>query len=142
MKKNINKKNGWTKNKIRVGITILPDVLKLADKTRDSAGYRSRSDFIEEAIKFYAGYVATKDHSEFISGTVADALKGQIKSTEKRICRFQFKEAVELAKIARMMAPLCEVDEYKLESLHERCVDEIKNINGIIKLDSVIRGEM
>ena len=50
--------------------------------------------------------------------------------------------SVELAKIVRMIAPLCELDEDELNRLHIDCVDEVKRINGVIKLDSVLRGEL
>ena len=48
-----------------------------------------------------------------------------------------FKLSVEMAKIMHMIAPLCEIDDEELRQLHEKCVDEVKHINGIIKFDAV-----
>ena len=139
MKKNINKKNGWSENKKRIGITISPEAIDIADKVVNANGCRSRSDSIEKAIKFYAGYVSTKDHSGFIAETVAIALKEYIKTTENRLAQMGFKLSVEMAKIAHMIAPLCEINESELYGLHLNCVEELKNTDGIVKLENVIR---
>ena len=127
--------------KIRIGITIWPEIVEKADRYLEFANARSRSDFIEEAINFYAGYLAMNDSTDYIAGIIAQTLRGIVKMSEDRLARMQFKEAVELAKIVHMIAPLCEVDDEDLRRLHIKCVDEVKHINGIVKLDSVIRGE-
>jgi len=142
MKKNINKKNGWSENKIRIGITISPEAIDIADKVVDANGCRSRSDFIEKAMKFYAGYISTKDHSGFIAEAVAIALRGYIKTTEERLARMGFKLSVEMAKIVHMIAPLCEINDSELYRLHRNCVEELKNTDGIVKLESVLKGEL
>lgn len=107
---------------------------------QDNCG--SQSEFIEKAVNFYIGYLAGEENVDYFSRAVSASLKALIKSSEDRISRLQFKEAVELAKIVRMIAPLCELDEDELHRLHLDCVDEVKRINGVIKLDSVLRGEI
>ena len=129
-------------NKKRIGITISPETIEKADNNLLLGNARSRSEFIEDAIKFYAGYLATEDNIDFITKAIFDTLRGIVKSSEDRVARMQFKEAVELAKISHLIAPLCEVDDEELRKLHIKCVDEVKHINGIVKLDSMIRGEV
>lgn len=128
--------------RVRIGITILPDALQTADNNTGAANCKSRSEFIERAIFHYAGYLATQNNTDFIAKVITESMRGIIKSTEDRIARMQFKEAVELAKIVRMIAPLCELGDDELRQLHIECVGEVKHINGIVKLDSVVRGDL
>jgi metal-responsive CopG/Arc/MetJ family transcriptional regulator len=128
--------------RLRIGITILPSSLQAADNNIGAANCKSRSEFIEKAITHYAGYLAARNNTDFLAKAITEAMQGVIKSSEDRLSRLQFKEAVELAKLVRMIAPLCEVTDDELQNLHAECVDEVKRINGIVKLDSVLRGEL
>jgi hypothetical protein len=123
----------------RIGITILPEAVRTADNNVKPANCKSRSEFIERAILHYAGYLAMRDNTDYIAKAIAQTMRGIIKSGEDRIARMQFKDAVELAKIVRMIAPLCEIGGDELRRLHIDCVDEVKHINGIIRADAVLR---
>ena len=127
--------------RLRIGITILPEAIQAADNNIQNANCKSRSEFIERAILHYTGYWAEQNNTDYLAKAITQAMRAVIKSSEDRIARMQFKEAVELAKIVRMIAPLCEVDDEELNRLHVKCVDEVKHINGIVKLDSALRGE-
>ena len=130
------------KEKVRTAIWIEKDLLEQCDLNYKSANCRSRNDYINRALEFYTGFVSGNHNTDFLSKAITEVIQGIIKSTEDRLARMQFKEAVELAKIVRMIAPLCEIGEEELRQLHIDCVDEVKHINGVIKLDSVLRGEV
>jgi hypothetical protein len=115
--------------------------MKKVCDTYKSDNCRSQSEFIEKAVIFYCGYLAGENNIDYFSRALTETLRGVVKSAEDRLSRLQFKEAVELAKIVRLLAPLCEADDDELRRLHIDCVDEVKRINGILKIDSVIRGE-
>jgi hypothetical protein len=127
------------KEKIRTAIWVEKDLLEQCDINLKAANCRSRNDYINRALEFYTGFVSGSNNSDFLAKAVAETIRGIVKSTEERIARMQFKEAVELAKIVRMIAPLCEVDGEELKKLHINCVDEVKRINGVVKLDDAIR---
>ncbi len=95
----------------------------------------------KKAVTFYLGYLSADNNADYFAKAVASTLRGIVKSSEDRLARMQFKEAVELAKIVQMIAPLCEIDDDELRRLHVKCVDEVKHINGILKLENVVRGE-
>ena len=111
----------------------------MADKNIDAANCRSRSEFIEDAIKYYAASVIGEEHTDVLTGLVTGVTRGIVRTSEDRLSRLIFKLAVEMAKIMSMIAPLCEVEGDALRELHDKCVDEVKHINGIIKLETVIR---
>ena len=118
--------------------------LKLCDAAMQTDNCRSRSEYIEKAIRFYTGYLNADNNTDFLCDQIAQTVSAIISNTENRIARMQFKEAVELAKLTHMVAPLCDLDDEQLRRLHIRCVDEVKKINGALRLDRAVedaRGE-
>jgi metal-responsive CopG/Arc/MetJ family transcriptional regulator len=125
--------------RVRVGITILPDALQKADDNVSLANCRSRSEFIEKAVSFFAGYVSSNNHSDFLADVISSLVAGTISVTENRLARLMFKEAVELAKLSHMLAAVSDVDDETLHRLHIKCVDEVKRINGVVKFEDAVQ---
>ena len=93
---------------------------------------RSKSEFIEKAIKFYLGYLDEEKSVNYISPMITETVKAEIKGTEQRISRLLFKVAVELGKLAHITAAVNGVDEEDIRELHTMCINEVRKINGII----------
>lgn len=109
------------------------------------SGCRSRNEFIERAIDFYSGYIATENHLDFLSDVILSAINGTVGSMESRLARMLFKVAVELAKLEQMLATVNDMDEETLRRLHVKCVYDVKKINGIIRMEDAVkyqRGEI
>ena len=66
-------------------------------------------------------------------------MSGIVKTSENRIARLLFKIAVEMAKLEQMLASINDMDEETMRRLHIRCVNEVKKINGIIKMEDAVR---
>lgn len=98
-----------------------------------------RNDFIERAIEFYSGYLAAQSHTAFLSDVILEAIDGSISSTERRLAKLLFKIAVEMAKLEQMLASINEMDDETLQKLHIRCVNEVKKINGIIRMEDAVK---
>lgn len=99
---------------------------------------KSPSEFIENAIKFYLGYLSEEENINYISPMITETVKAQIKGTEQRLARLIFKVAVELGKLSHMTAAMNDVDEETLKSLHAMCVTEVRKINGIIDYEDAV----
>jgi hypothetical protein len=110
----------------------------MCDANLQTANCRSRNEYVENAIRFYTGYLTANNNTDFLCDQVAQTVSAIISNTENRIARMQFKEAVELAKLTHMVAPLCDLDDEQLRRLHIRCVDEVKKINGALRLDRAV----
>ena len=136
------KKEHTNEKKIRIGITISPHIVEKADNSIPLTYCRSRSELIEEAIEFYTGHLAGEEHCNTLSRLVDETTRGIVGLAEHRLNMIVFKLAVEMAKIMHMIAPLCEIGDEELHRLNEQCVDEVKHINGTIKLDYVLRDEV
>ena len=55
----------------------------------------TQNEFIEKAIRFYAGYISGQEATAYLPPALASVLRGTVQDTENRICRLLFKLAVE-----------------------------------------------
>ena len=123
----------------KITIRLSDETLKKCNEGMDITNCKVRNEFIEKAIEFYSGYVSAEIHNEFLSDVITESMEGIIKALENRFGRLLFKIAVEMAKLEQMLASINEMDDETIERLHKRCVDEVKKINGIIKMEDAVK---
>lgn len=125
--------------KKRIGVYLEQELIEECDHMLDEAGARSRNDFINKALRFYIGYLKTNQAEDYQLQSVSSMVTGTIRDTENRLARMDFKLAVEIAKLSHIMATVYEVDEETLQKLQQKCVEEVKRINGAIWFEDVYR---
>ena len=119
-------------NKQKRAFWFYPETLTGVETHYKNDNCRSKSEFIEKAIKFYLGYLDEERSVNYISPMITETVKAEIKGTEQRISRLLFKVAVELGKLAHITAAVNGVDEEDIRELHTMCINEVRKINGII----------
>lgn len=147
--KNTKEKTGVTEisevasedKKQRFGLKIFPETMEIIDTLFEHDNCKSRSEFIEKAVRFYCGYLLNKEHTatEFIAPQLATITEGIVKGTEQRLSRAMFKVAVELGAISHMLAAVHDIDDDTMIKLRAMCTDEVKRINGIINFEKAVR---
>ena len=137
-KKQNEKREKKQEDQIRVGLAFEKKILDQCDANIPLADCKSRSEYIRQAIQFYNFYLHTENDKDLLCQVMSDIVSATIKNTENRLARMHFKQAVELAKISHMLAPLCEMDKAQLDRLHNICVDEVSRINGVIIFDKLV----
>ncbi len=90
----------------------------------------SQSEFIEKAVLFYAGYLATESNRDYLPNVLISTLKGIVAESDNRQNRMIFKLAVEVAIVQNVLASIQEVDPISMERLRGECVKEVKRLNG------------
>ena len=125
------------KNKITIRIS--DETLRKCNEGMSITDCGVRNDFIERSIGFYSGYVSAQTHTDFLASVILESMSGSVKTSENRIARLLFKIAVEMAKLEQMLASINDMDEETMRRLHIRCVNEVKKINGIIKMEDAVR---
>ena len=123
---------------IRTSFWIEKLLLSRCDASLEMANCRSRNEFVNEAIHFYIAWLNAERDQEFFSTALHQMVDGIVRTTENRLARLHFKSAVEAAKLAHLLASLTDVDDEALRQLHIRCVEEVKRINGIVKLEDAM----
>ena len=125
--------------KERIPVWLYPSTLAAIDKNLGDGNCKSRSDFLDQAALFYAGYLSGKDACAYLPPALVSAIKGTIQSTENRIARLLFKLAVELDLVMNILAAGMEVSESDLKQLRERCVQEVRQTGGNITFLDAVR---
>lgn len=115
--------------------------MEIIDTLFEHDNCKSRSEFIEKAVRFYCGYLLNKEHTatEFIAPQLATLTEGIVKGTEQRLSRAMFKIAVELGAITHMLAAVHDIDDDTMIKLRAMCTDEVRRINGIINFEKAVR---
>ena len=100
---------------------------------------QSQNEFIEKAIRFYAGYVSGKEAAAYLPPALVTAMRGTVQDSENRIARLLFKLAVEVNMMMNVLAAGMEISEEDLRQLRARCVREVKQTNGNISLKDAVK---
>ena len=139
----ITKPNQSTKqgvgNKEKFPLWAYPETLEEVGEVYEQDNCRSKSEFIEKAVKFYLGYLKQEKNVNYLSPRITSSVEAVIHGSEQRLSRNLFKIAVELGKISHTLAAANDVDEDTLHELHSMCVDEVRHINGCINFENAVR---
>ncbi|MCI8321037.1 MAG: hypothetical protein HFH02_08180 [Dorea sp.] len=129
------------KEKVRAGFYVEKEVLELADSLLAEANVSSRNEFVNEALKFYCGYLNTGKAENYLLQSLSSVLTSTVQDTENRLARMDFKIAVELSMLAHMIAYHSEsrIDEGTFRRLHAKCVEEVRRLNGAVDLDDAYK---
>ncbi len=129
---------GPAETKTRIPVWLYPSTLEVMDRAAETAGCRSRSEYLEKAALFYAGYVSGQDAIAYLPPALASVLRGTVQDTENRICRLLFKLAVELDMVMNVLAAGMEISDDVLHSLRGRCIQNVKKTSGSVTLDKAV----
>ena len=124
--------------KRRFQLWIRPSTLELADTLYEKDNCDSRSEFIEKAILFYAGYLSAEDNKTYLPNIVTSTLKSIVAESDHRQNRMIFKLAVEMAVMMNVVAANNNIDPVSLERLRGECVKEVKRLNGSFSFDDAV----
>lgn len=123
------------KEKVRKAFYIEEDLLEQADSLLQQADVRSRNEFINQALKFYIGYLTSKKIENYMLSTISSVMHATVKDSENRMARAMYKLAVEVSKLSHVTAYGHEVDEETLKKLQAKCAEEVKRINGAVAFE-------
>lgn len=112
------KKNCYTK---------IEGLIKLTEST-------SRNDVIEKAVDFYFGYITSQLSQEYLCSVFGQKMEGLVGTLGTRISRGNFRYAVELEMLMRMLASVLRISGDDYGKLRKKAIDEVKRTNGNIDI--------
>ena len=130
--------------KIRKGFYVEEDLLEQVDSLLQKADVKSRNEFLNQALKFYIGYLTSQKIENYMLSTISSVMHSTVKDSENRMARAMYKLAVEISKLSHVIAFSHGVDEEALQRLQAKCSDEVKRINGAVTFEDAYqyqRGE-
>ena len=125
-------------NKKRTAVWLSPRVIRRMDSWLEEDNCSTRSEFIEKALRFYMGYLATEDTSEYLSQALVDTLQGIVADNSNRLRTMIFKWCVELNMMGHTIAAHFRADPINRRELRAYAVDEVKRTNGQISFDRAL----
>jgi hypothetical protein len=125
--------------KVKTAIRITPDLQDAIKANLERANCKSQNELIENAIKFYLGYLSAQDASEFLSRTLVSALRGTLDESDNRTARLLFKLAVELSMTMHVVAAERGIGNDELSKLRAKCVADVKRSIGSVSFDEAVR---
>ena len=124
-------------NKKRTTIWLTQDVMDRLDEMTKTDDSKSRSEFIERAIKFYDGYNRSTLENQYLPVAISSAVQGTVKSSEDRISKLLYKNTVELSMVMNVLSAIADVDNDTLKKLTVKCMNEVKATNGKISFEEI-----
>ena len=125
-------------NKIKTTIWIYPSLLQRVDSWLEQDNCSSRSEFIDNAVRFYIGYLTSGDVSAYLSQALVATLKGTMDENSNRQRALLFKLCVEVNMLCHTMAAHYRADEIDRRDLRAFAVREVKETNGQIRFDHAL----
>ena len=125
--------------KKKTAIYLYPSQVEEIKSLMDQANARSQSEFVSDAIRFYIGYLQQGKNVDYLAPIITQAIKEEIRSTEKNISQILFKLAVESAMLAELQATQIRVPTDQMEQLRRMCSRIVAENNGIITLKKAIK---
>ena len=125
-------------NRLKITLWLKPGIVRRMDGWLEEDNCKTRSEFIEKALRFYMGYLATEDTSEYLSRALVDTLRGTLADNENRLCTLLFKLCVEVNMMGHTVAAHFRADPVNRRELRAYAVDEVLRTNGKIRFDDAI----
>ena len=121
--------------KQRYAIWINQSSMEVAQELYRQDNCKSRSEFIEKAILFYAGYLHAKNAANYLPRILSDILNSTLGRFGDRMGRLMFKQAVEENITHHLLAADSDLDVDTYKRLRRRSVDEVRATNGEISFE-------
>ena len=125
-------------NRLKITLWLKPGIVRRMDGWLEEDNCKTRSEFIEKALRFYMGYLATEDTSEYLSRALADTLRGTLAYNENRLRTLLFKLCVEVNMMGHTVAAHFRADPVNRRELRAFAVDEVLRTNGKIRFDDAL----
>jgi hypothetical protein len=97
-------------------------------------GSSSRNDVIEKAIDFYFGFNASQFNQDFLCGIFGSKMEGLVGSLATRISKGNFRTAVEMNMLTRLLATEVAVGKAEYDKLRVKSIREVKQTNGSVNI--------
>lgn len=119
---------------------LSPEANCMIDSSLVASDSRSRSDFVEKAIRNYAASLGAEMHKELLSQELIRVLQDNIKNVENHISSTIFKMAGEQAVLSLLFADMLveNLDRNELQRYRNEAYDLIRKRHGSIMFEDAL----
>ena len=124
-------------NKTRSTVYIDNKLLKQLDNCFENYGYKSRNEFILEAIENHIADVTLENMGDIFAKKLADSLEKQTESLGRKVSKGLYRYAVELSMIMHILAWKTDLTDEKIKAIRGRAMKEVKGLRGKLNLEAI-----
>ena len=126
-------------DKCKFALWIRPENKQRVEAIYKNHGFSSQSEFIEAATVFYCDYLSAQSADGYLGAVISSTLGEHLGQLGDRLGRLLFKQTVELSMVMHIIACDTDIDQYTLEKLRGRCVQDVKNTKGMIAFRDILQ---
>ena len=125
--------------RIKSGLAVTEHHLQLVDDNLRKAKVKSRNDFVEKAIEYYAGCLNAEQNREYMGGVLSSDLERLFSKFAKTFSTNQYKLAVQLSTLCYLIAYQYDYDTQQIQNLMQRCAEEVKDLNSVPNFGKILQ---
>ena len=125
-------------SKIKKGFWLSEDLDEKIDIYLRLDNCSSRSEFVEQALRFYIGYLNTKNAGAFLPEALSAMMTGTLYYYAGRIGSLLFKQGVDLNVLGQIIAYDTDIDEGEYQRLRGKAIRDMKHTNGRISFKDAL----
>ena len=119
------------------GVRLRPEQWRLCTQMCQEFGYKNYSEFLREAIDFYADWKMRGTTEKVITPEIESIVKTIIGKTEDRISRLLFKNTVELHLLTRLIYHDFHYKPEEVQAIRNEAIRLVGDTNGSLNLDYI-----
>ena len=127
-----------SKNENRLNLRMTDETAAKIERWYQEDDRRSRNEFIEKAVNFYADSLAAGE-STTLPRAVQSAIDNRLKLFEDRIAAVLYKQAVEMDMMTSLVLQSLNVSEEVLRQERAKSIAAVKRTNGQLRMEQKLR---
>ena len=123
----------------RLALRMRTETAQKIEQWHKASNCRSKNEFIEKAVNFYADYLALNSDNQLLPKAVLSTIEGRLGLLEKNLSAATFNHAVELDMLVGIIAQSYQFSQNDLEKRRAQSVRNVKVTNGRVSLEKCAR---
>ena len=127
-----------SENNDRLNFRMKPETAEKLEHWYKADHCRSKNEFVEKAVNFYADSLAA-ENSATLPLAIQAAIDGRLKLLEDRMAAILYKQAVEIDMALSILLQSVNVDESVLRQERAKSIATIKRTHGRMRMEQKLR---
>ena len=123
----------------RIAFRMRAETAQKIEQWQKASNCRSKNEFIEKAVNFYADYLALNSDNQLLPKAVLSTIEGRLGLLEKNLSAVTFNHAVELDMLVGIIGQSYQFSQNDLEKRRAQSVRNVKATNGRVSLEKCAR---
>ena len=119
----------------RLALRMRAETAQKIEHWHKASNCRSKNEFVEKAVNFYADYLALNSDNQLLPKAVLSSIEGRLGLLEKNLSAATFNHAVELDMLVGIIGQSYQFSQNDLEKRRAQSVKNVKSTNGRVSLE-------